>query len=388
MKADEYEELSPMSQYSSPRGAAAGPTAAQRQQACCNTALLAISALCLAILAAKDGPEPPPATLATAVPGIPGAFDTLDTDLTNWREVGEAGAPMPLWYHEPTGRVWADVAGVLDTDLLFVEQLTQGVGIRQSARGGLGGSWDAGRPMSTQLVHFRRQGPKILLVALQTKHRSSDPAVQSSVEQSFANSVLFSFAAHDRGDQLGIDLTELVLRDVSGGGLVKDLNGLPGNANFVLDVARSLVNPAKTKAKPSFSCIEANITAADTGGGGIRSFRKSLADPAYITIAVRRSFIVLPPLDGPDAFGPPRPFIPKSGYSTIAFTDEAAPLLAERSRKYIKRHRIGGVDPGAPLQDGHGILYYLDRGCPEPMLSALVEGVRWRRFSGFHLPSR
>ena len=71
-----------MSQYSSPRGAAAGPTTAQRQQACCNTALLAISALCLAILAAKDGPEPPAPTLVT----------------DNWR------------------------------DLLFVEQLTHGFG--------------------------------------------------------------------------------------------------------------------------------------------------------------------------------------------------------------------------------------------------------------------
>jgi hypothetical protein len=298
-------------------------------------------------------------SLATSVPGIPRRSFFLDENREHWEAAGADGVPMPLWHHTPTGRVWADIAGVLDTDLLFVEQLTQGVGIRQSpAYGGLTNSWDAGRPLSQDLVQFRRVGPKVLLVALQTVHRASDPEVQSSVEQSFAQSVLFGFAAHETEDgRLGIDLTELVLRDARGNGIVGDLNGLGGN--YVLDVAKSIINPSKTKSKSTFSCLEANITAADATGG-VRKFGKSLADPAYITIAVRRTFVVLPPLDGPDAFTP-RPFIPKSSFSSISFTDEAAPLLSSRTKKYITRHRIGGVDPGRALQDGAGILYYVDR---------------------------
>ena len=124
---------------------------------------------------------------------------------------------------------------------------------------------------------------------------------------------------------------------LSAGGIVGDLNGLGGN--YVLDVAKSIINPSKTKSRSTFSCLEANITAADATGG-VRRFGKSLADPAYllhityiryihrdlhtnstykyriciirrryITIAIRRTFVLLPPLDGPDAYTP-RPFIP------------------------------------------------------------------------------
>lgn len=369
MKAEEYEDLpresTPLESSPSPRGGAVAlPSKMQNAQAMLNTVLLFLSAVFLAIIAARGGGDdeggggPRRPTLATAVPGLPRNTFLSDRDREHWEPAGADGVPMPLWHHTPTGRVWADVSQVLDMDLLFVEQLTQGVGIRQSpAYGGLTNSWDAGRPLNQDLVQFRRQGPKVLLVALETAHRASDPDVQSSVEQSFAPSVIFAFSAHENGDKLGIDLTELVLRDARGGGIVGDLNGLGGH--YILDVAKSIINPSKTKSRSTFSCLEANITAADSTGG-LRSFGKSLADPGYITIAIRRSFIVLPPLDGPTAFTP-RPFIPKSSYSSISYTDEAAPLLSTRTKKYIKRHRIGGVDPGRALQDGAGILYYVDR---------------------------
>ena len=233
MKAEEYEEISRESSplQSSPRGGdiysqTARGSKAQSVQAVMNTAFLFLSAVFLAVIAARSGGggEERERSLATEVPGLPRRSFFLDEDTEHWEAAGADDVPMPLWHHTPTGRVWADVAGVLDTDLLFVEQLTQGVGIRQSpAFGGLTSSWDAGSPLSQDLVHFRRVGPKVLLVALQTVHRASDADVRSSVEQSFAQSVLFSFAAHESEDgRLGIDLTELVLRDARGGGTLSD----------------------------------------------------------------------------------------------------------------------------------------------------------------------
>ena len=148
--------------------------------------------------------------------------------VADWQYLGDPAEaeppPMRVWQHLPTGRVWAEVSKSLDTDLLLVEQVTQGVGVR--------GLWDAGSVIYQKLVRLHRQGPKVLLIGMQTVHRSSDPTVQPTVDQSFANSVLWSFAAHDAdggssqqaptppAGGVFIDLADWSLRDASGSGLI------------------------------------------------------------------------------------------------------------------------------------------------------------------------
>lgn len=342
----------------------------QQRHAVCNTTLLGFSALFLAIIVGRSDDADRP-SLRDTVPGLPPiAFSNPGLEPGNWEAMGEG--PMPLWYHLPTGRVWGDVAGSLDQDMLVVEQVTQGVGVR--------GLWDAGSIVAQRLINFRREGPKVLMVAIETVHRSSDPEVVSSVEQSFANSVLWTFAANtvmshpEDTSGLYIDLTPYVLRDSEGSGLIGSLKNRGGN--YHVDRARSIVNRNKVKSRPLFSCVETNLTYVDPGGGA-PGLSRSLADPAAITVALRRSFIQLPPLDGPDAFIP-RPFLPKSGYGQVAFTDEAAPLLEMRIKTYIRRHPIGGVTPGRPLQaGGAGIKYYLDNGTPSYISGAILEGINW-----------
>ena len=120
-------------------------------QAYCNTALLLASAVLLATIAAKDedggGEGFAQPTLGSAVPGMsPLAFSDAGED-GDWAGLSggdDDDAPMPLWLHEPTGRVWADVGDVLEMDLLMVEQVTQGVGVR--------GLWDAGSVITQRLV--------------------------------------------------------------------------------------------------------------------------------------------------------------------------------------------------------------------------------------------
>ena len=229
------------------------------RRATCNTALLAVAALCLAILVRRSGLPAGSRGATPALPDVPGlprlAFTDPGAAPEDWDSTGEG--PMPLWYHLPTGRVWADVSSSLDQDMLVVEQVTQGVGVRDL--------WDAGSVISQRLINFRRVGPKILLVAIETAHRSSEPEVASSVEQSFANSVMWTFAAQEDADGLYIDLTPYVMRDSEGGGLIGALRGRGGS--YSVDQARSVINKQKVKSRLLFSCVETNLTYVDPSGG-------------------------------------------------------------------------------------------------------------------------
>jgi hypothetical protein len=62
----------------------------------------------------------------------------------------------------------------------------------------------------------------------------------------------------------------------------------------------------------------------------------------------------------------------------ISWTDEAAPLTGMRLQQVIRRHSIGGIDPGRPPQaGGAGIKYYLDNGCPSYIADEILEGINW-----------
>jgi hypothetical protein len=330
-------------------------------QSLANSAALLLSAVLLALILAKAPVDD------RGGGGAPGAPPVGSLDSVEWASLGGDAAPMPMFLHTTTGRIWVDVAGVLGADLMLVEQVTQGVGIR--------GLWDAGSFASQNLVQLVMEGPKVLLKAMQTSHRSSDAGVASSVEQSFANSVLWAFEVRrGHSDGLWVDLTDWALRDADGGGLIGSLAARGGNYRVSPD--RSVLAAGKSKSRAGFACVEANLTYVDEAlsGGTKSALRKGgLADPTAITVALRRSFVKLPDANGPAAFTP-RLFTPKSSFGVVEFTDEAAPLLAERTTRWSTVHPIGGVTPGRPLQrGGHGITYYLDAGCPARMARVIVE---------------
>jgi hypothetical protein len=48
------------------------------------------------------------------------------------------------------------------------------------------------------------------------------------------------------------------------------------------------------------------------------------------------------------------------------------------TKRVVRRHRLEKVDPSAEVSDPvEPIVYYIDPGVPEPMLSALIDGARW-----------
>jgi hypothetical protein len=85
------------------------------------------------------------------------------------------------------------------------------------------------------------------------------------------------------------------------------------------------------------------------------------------------SFIELP-----DGNFRPRAFDPRSGYFGHSYVDHAAPLGEPMRKQFIHRHRLDKRDPAAATSDPvKPIVYYVDRGTPEPVLSALADGARW-----------
>ena len=58
--------------------------------------------------------------------------------------------------------------------------------------------------------------------------------------------------------------------------------------------------------------------------------------------------------------------------------DYATPVGEPIVKRFILRHRLEKKDRNAAVSEPvKPIVYYLDRGAPEPIRSALLEGARW-----------
>ena len=60
---------------------------------------------------------------------------------------------------------------------------------------------------------------------------------------------------------------------------------------------------------------------------------------------------------------------------SISFMDFASPIDEQIVKKFIARHRLIKKQPHLEISEPvDPIIYYLDRGTPEPVRSALIEG--------------
>ena len=259
-------------------------------------------------------------------------------------------------------------------DLLYTNSTPWSVGSSQLGGYGL----DRGQLAEGVIVHFERTGPKLLLVEpnLRFRSSSSDPAEQASVEQSFPESVLagFTVEAEDPGGAVLVDATPLALTDVHhvAEALAEGKQGL-----YHVDPARSTIVLDDTKAFPKNTVMEAELTfalAPQPMNAPGRIISEVTPNPGAVTVRERQMFVELPP----PGFTP-RLFSPRAGYFLMTWRDYDAPLGQPIERQFIIRHRLIKKDPSCthaceavtPLQ------YYVDRGAPEPLRSALVEGARW-----------
>lgn len=270
---------------------------------------------------------------------------------------------FPLYYDVKTGKLFL-LIDKFETDFLYYESLPAGLGSNDS---GL----DRGLLGQEKVVHFERIGPKVMLVQENLDYRavSSDPAERNAVADSFARSILAGFTVEaEEESKVLIDITSFVVRDAMNiAGRLKQQN----QGTFRLDPARSAIYMPRTKAFPKNTEAEATITFAGEGVGNFVSSVTPSADS--LTLRVHHSFLQLP------APGfKPRAFDPRSGYYQLKYMDYATPVEQPINKRFITRHRLEKKDPNATMSDPvKPIVYYIDRGTPEPIRTALLDGARW-----------
>ena len=94
---------------------------------------------------------------------------------------------LPMYWHAASGTLYAQI-DQLQQPFIYYTSLSQGVGSNDL---GL----DRGRLGDTYLAQFERVGPKVLLMALNTRFRahSDNTAERRAVDEAFARSVLWGF---------------------------------------------------------------------------------------------------------------------------------------------------------------------------------------------------
>lgn len=268
-----------------------------------------------------------------------------------------------FYWDAKSGKIWLEI-DKWNAEFLYVESLPAGIGSNDI---GL----DRGQLGSSSIVRFDRSGPRVLLVAPNYAFRasSSNADERLAVRDAFAESTLWGFevAAEEDGRVL-VDATNFYLRDVHN--ITQTLQrGQQGN--YKLEPSRSAFYLPNTKNFPRNTEVETTLTF--TGEPAGQYVRQVVPVPEAITVRERHSFVQLP-----DAGFKPRVYDPRAGYFGIDYMDFATPITDTITKRFIARHRLQKKDPSAAMSEAvEPIVYYVDRGAPEPVRSALVEGASW-----------
>jgi hypothetical protein len=268
-----------------------------------------------------------------------------------------------FYWDAKAGKIWLEI-DKWDAEFLYVNSLPAGIGSNDIGldRGQLGGD---------RIVKFERSGPKVLLLQPNYDFRaiSSNADERRAVAEAFAQSVLWGFdVAAEEGNRALVDATPFYLRDAHNiiGTLKREKQG-----TFRLEASRCAFYLPRTKNFPQNTEVEATLTfVGDEPGAWVRQV---VPTAQAITVREHHSFIQLP-----DSDYKPRVFDPRAGYFGTSYMDFAAPLSEPIIKRFITRHRVQKKDPTAALSEPvKPIVYYLDRGTPEPIRSALLEGASW-----------
>ncbi len=261
---------------------------------------------------------------------------------------------IELWRDADKGRVLLSVRE-LDQPFLLVSSLPYALGSNDV---GL----DRAQAGNAKLVRFQKYGNRLFLVQDNTRFvaASADPDERNAVAESFAGAVLWSGdILASEGPRHLVDFSSFLLADQHG--VVQRLGDSKQGA-YRVDEKRSAVLAAEAKAFPDNVELEALLTFAGPGTG--EYVRQVAADPASLSMRQHISMVRLP-----DNGYKPRRYHPFSGGFDTGYYDFATPLASSLDVRWQVRHRLE--------KGGKPIVYYLDRGAPEPVRSALLEGARW-----------
>ena len=294
------------------------------------------------------------------------AFFSIDTN----GQINEFTKNMQLheglfnyYWDNKTGKIYLQI-NQLNEEFLYINYLSAGVGSNDI---GL----DRGQIGDSRIVYFAKVGPKVMLIQPNYKFRAStnDNAERKSVEDAFAKSILWGFViSKEEEDKVLVDATSFLMRDSHG--IIPRLKR-QNQGNYDIDSSRSSIYLEMTKNFPKNTEFEAQITYKGSSPG---SWLRSVVPSAEVfTIRTHHSFVELP-----KSGYKPRKFDPRSGYGALTYYDYSVPISQSIEQKIIRRHRLEKKHPNREISEAKKpIIYYLDRGTPEPIKSALVEGASW-----------
>ena len=272
---------------------------------------------------------------------------------------------FPLDWDAKAGKLYLEIPKT-DVDFLLLDQLPYGLGSNDV---GL----DRGQLGQGRVVHFTRAGNKVLLIQPNLDYRSAATNADEriAVKESFAESVLWGFKIEaEENGRLLVDATDFFLRDAHG---AAERIQEAGQGSYHIDASRSAITLDNTKNFPENTEVEAILTFASEGRPKGEYVASVTPDPHAVTLREHTSLIQLP---GPGYT--PRRNDPRSGFFSVEYRDYSAPLGEPMDQHLLVRHRLQKRDPSAAVSEPvKPIVYYVDRGAPEPIRSALVEGANW-----------
>ena len=215
---------------------------------------------------------------------------------------------------------------------------------------------DRGLGERGRVIRFRVIGERVTAEAENTQFvaLTDNDDERRAVEQSFGRSILWSKKAEEVTDEfVKVDISDLVLSDLMDLG-----EGLGG---FSMDKDRSMILGEALLGFPDNTEIDTEVTFSGSNPG--IEVRRTAPFSKAVTLSVHHTLARLP-----DAGYAMKPADPRFGSFESVVYDFAAPLSEEVPRAFALRHRVAEDEP---------IVFYVDRGAPEPVRSALLEGARW-----------
>ncbi|WP_298781542.1 zinc-dependent metalloprotease [uncultured Polaribacter sp.] len=268
-----------------------------------------------------------------------------------------------FYYDDSKDKIFLQIEK-LNEEFLYVNSLSEGIGSNDI---GL----DRGQLGDGVVVYFKKAGNKLLLIQPNQTYRAITDNVEEkqSVKEAFAKSVLHGFIIdkEENGVYL-VDATSFFMRDAHG---VSNSLARKKQGNYSLDKSKSAFNLERTKAFPKN--IEFDVMLTFKGSPKGYNIRSVTPDASLVTVHQHHSFVELP-----DDKYKPRKFDPRSGGYPMSYLDYATPVNQSITKRFVYRHRLEKKNPEATISEAkEPIIYYLDRGTPEPVRSALLDGGRW-----------
>ena len=318
--------------------------------------------------------------------------------------------------------------------LLFTEQLTRGVGLRDIF-------WDQGAIVTQSLVFFELDptdslnsgcNKKLLLKAPELLYRDSAMLDKSSgaAKKSFATSLLWTFSISDETAYgVFVFLGDFILNPIGSTHHKKDLNSIIRSAygaqyTYTADKSSSIIHAKKTRTNKYSTSIESDIaysfspnSAYSSSSTPPRELDDVLPLGSSLVVGVRKTLLnikkfetmhtcscspscnsdddptelpipfkvkPLPVLTAKGSSGSSesvtsfrmRPFHPKSGFNRITFMDEKQPLYGPRQKQYLTRQKIV-IEANSTTIKTPQIVFAISKDTPSVIRDALQEGIQW-----------